>query len=330
MFRLNPDCWGSCIAIPGFLLDEHLKLASGAAIKVLLFILKDNSTHSIESIEKATGLKAAVVEDALLYWQQENVLVSANTEQVKKEVPKKESAQEVKVIKEKKIERPAPVLPIKPPTHKEVAIRLSESEELSFVFSEAQNVLSKTFGYNTQAILLMVYDYFGFSSDIILMLVQHAKLLGNTSAQGIKKLAEEWKKNGVKTLSDAEREIGLHNEVIDVFSVLSSKFDFGRKEPNNSQINYLRVWLEALGFDTNIILFAFEKAEADGANNSFSYANKVLRQWYNKGYRDKETIVAKTCPNGKFTKGNNERSYDKEKMGRSVIFDWIEKTEGGM
>lgn len=326
MFRLNPDCWGSCIAIPDSILDEHLKLASGAALKVLLFILKDNSKHCIKTIEKATGLTTAAVEDALLYWQKANVLILGETEQSRKA----EKIQETEVIKEKKIERPVPSIPVKPPTHGEVAKRLSESEEISFIFSEAQNVLSNTFGYNTQAILLMIYDYFGFSADIILMLVQHAKLLGNTSALGIKRLAEEWKKNGVKTLGDAEREIGLHNEVISIFSALSHKFDFGRKEPNSSQIKYLRAWIETLGFDAGIITFVFEKAKSDGANNSFSYANKTLRQWHSKGYRDKETIAAKTCPNGKFNKGNKERSYDKVKMGRSVIYDLIEKTEGGL
>lgn len=330
MFRLNPDCWGSCIAIPNSILNEHLKLASGASLKVLLLILSDNSNQCTKAIAKATGLTTAVVEDSLLYWQKENVLILEKTEQPEKEEVQKKEETPKKSVKEKKIERPVPQIPIKPPTHREVAKRLSESEELSFIFSEAQNVLSKTFGYNTQAILLMIYDYYGFSADIILMLVQHAKLLGNTSAAGLKKLAEEWGKNGVKTLSDAEKEIGLHNEVVSIFSLLSNKFDFGRKEPNGTQVRYLRGWIETLSFDTDIILLAFEKAESDGANNSFSYANKTLRQWHSKGYRDKKTIAAKICPAGKFNKGKKERSYDKVKMGRSVIYDWIEKTEGGL
>ncbi|HOD02552.1 MAG: Replication initiation and membrane attachment [Firmicutes bacterium ADurb.Bin300] len=332
MYRFNPDCWGGCVAVPDSILEKYLKLASGACFKVLLYLLKNDPPESASAIAVATGLSDDTVADALLYWERENILIPFSANSLKKpEVKKDDSRQQSQQssLKEKAIERPAPLLPIKPPTHTEIAKRLSESDELNFIFSEAQNVLCNTFGYNTQAILLMIYDYFGFSSDVILMLVQHAKLLGNTSSLGIKKLAETWAKQGVSTLSDAEKEIGRHNKALDTYSILSKKFDFGSATPNDTQARYLHSWLENFEFDAGVISLAFEKADCQGAKNSFSHANKTLRQWYYKGYRNAETISAKVFPSGKFNKGEPERSYDKVKMARSVIYDWINKPEGG-
>lgn len=331
MYRLNPDCWGGCVAVPDLVLGRHLKLASGACFKVLLYLLKNDPPKSDDDIAAATGLTVGAVLDALLYWERENVLIaSGNSPREKPETAQSfSSSPQPAPQKEKATVSPPPLLPIKPPTHAEIAKRLSESNELNFIFSEAQNVLCETFGYNTQAILLMVYDYYGFPADVILMLVQHARLLANTSSAGIKKLAEGWAKNGVKTLADAEKEIGRHNKMLCTYTNLSNTFHFSSKTPNDTQSRYLHNWLETLGFDACVISLAFEKAQSDGANNSFSQVNKTLRQWYDRGYRDAETVSAKVCPAGKFKTGEPERSYDKVKMGRSVIHDWIKKTEGG-
>lgn len=330
MYRLNPDCWGVCVAVPDSVLEKHLKLASGASFKVFLYLLKNDSPKSVDEMAAATGLTVSAVSDALLYWERENILIPCDSpphETPKKKESGRDSAKK-SPKKEKEVERPVSPLPIKPPTHAEISKRLSESSELNFIFSETQNVLSETFGYNTQAILLMIYDYYGFPSDVILMLVQHAKLLGNTSSGGIKKLAESWAKNNVKTLSDAEKEISRHNKMLSAYFALSKTHNFNSKTPNDTQSRYLHSWLDVLELDVSVISLAFEKADFDGAKNSFAQVNKTLKKWYDKGYRDAETISAKVCPAGKFNKGKPERSYDKAKMGRSVIYDWI-KTEGG-
>ncbi len=332
MYRFNPDCWGGCVAVPDIILLKYLKLASGACFKVLLYLLKNSPSKSVSEIASAIGLSEDVVADALLYWERESILIRVCARSSKKPDAKEDSSSQMQshsCIKEKTIERPVPLLPVKPPTHTDIAKRLSESDELNFIFSEAQNVLCNTFGYNTQAILLMIYDYFGFPPDVILMLVQHAKLLGNTSSSGIKKLAEAWAKQGVRTLSDTEKEISRHNKVLDTYFILSNKLDFASQTPNDTQARYLHNWLENFEFDAGVISLAFEKADCEGAKNSFSHANKTLKQWYDKGYRNTETIYAKVCPSGKFNKAQPERSYDKVKMARSVIYDWINKPEGG-
>ena len=55
-------------------------------------------------------------------------------------------------------------LPVKKPTQKEIALRIAEDENITILFREAQKIVG-TFGYDTQSLLVMIYDYFGFSID---------------------------------------------------------------------------------------------------------------------------------------------------------------------
>ena len=97
-------------------------------------------------------------------------------------------------------------LPVKKPTQRELALRISEDENLTVLYREAQKIVG-TFGYDTQALLLMIYDYFGFSVELIVMLLSYQKNEGNLSSIAIKKRAEDWAKNGIDTLEAAVAEI---------------------------------------------------------------------------------------------------------------------------
>ncbi len=321
MYRLNPDCWGGCIAVPDSILEKHLKLASGTAFKVLLYLLKNPARDPLPTeIAAATGLPESAVLDALLYWKNERVLIDTDD---KDSAPAPASEDRPKT---------APVgvrLPkAKLPTHGDIARRLEESAQVRFIFSEAENVLGSTFGYDMQAHLLYFHDHYGFPSPVVLMLVQHAKLLGNTSAAQLGKIAEAWAKDGVSTFSDAERQIEMHNRALETYNNLIKTIHFPSAQPSDDQLKKLQHWLYALEYDTPAIALAFERADRDGEKYSFRKVNSLLRQWYDKGWRDAETIARMTAPSsGK--KGKPTRSYDLEKMGRSIILDLIENDEDG-
>lgn len=54
--------------------EEHLKLASGKAVKVLLEIMKNKEASDIKRICRNTGVPEEDVEDALSFWYQVGVL----------------------------------------------------------------------------------------------------------------------------------------------------------------------------------------------------------------------------------------------------------------
>lgn len=76
MFNVNPALYGSVFAVPSVLTDKYLKLASPAAIKVLLLILRNpGEDFTVEELSKRIGYCKADTLDAVEYWISENVLV---------------------------------------------------------------------------------------------------------------------------------------------------------------------------------------------------------------------------------------------------------------
>ena len=80
MFNVNPALYGSVFAVPSVLTDKYLKLASPAAIKVLLLILRNpGEDFTVEELSKRIGYCKADTLDAVEYWISENVLVKNGT-----------------------------------------------------------------------------------------------------------------------------------------------------------------------------------------------------------------------------------------------------------
>ena len=74
-YNLNAGCWESVFAVPGAVVDNYIKLASGSAVKVLLYILKNNSRDvSRSEISSALNISEDDVSDAFNFWEEVNII----------------------------------------------------------------------------------------------------------------------------------------------------------------------------------------------------------------------------------------------------------------
>ena len=79
-FKANCGVWGTMFGVPCVVADNFLKLATGEQIKVLLYLLRASGrTVSTEEIAANTGVTTQQAEEAVLFWQQVNVLSSDNS-----------------------------------------------------------------------------------------------------------------------------------------------------------------------------------------------------------------------------------------------------------
>lgn len=138
MFNVNPALYGSVFAVPSVLTDKYLKLASPAAIKVLLLILRNpGEDFTVEELSKRIGYGKADTLDAVEYWVSENVLVKNGTaftsETVESGKPddsgvnaqnKSEHRASCVAVPEK---RPLPEIKIAKPTLEQISKRMEES-----------------------------------------------------------------------------------------------------------------------------------------------------------------------------------------------------------
>ena len=73
---LRPELLGDIFAVPAAVVDEHIRLAGSAQLKVLLWALRaGKGSFDVERCAAAIGLSAPDCADAMQYWFQTGVLI---------------------------------------------------------------------------------------------------------------------------------------------------------------------------------------------------------------------------------------------------------------
>ena len=327
MIKIKCDYLCGAVAVPTDIIDKYLKLAPAASFKVLLFILRNpDGAANAEQIAMCTGLAPVDVEDCLLFWEGNGVIAidgKFNEEAVKAAMGNAKIAcqtEEKECVKAKEVKASVRSLPVKKPTQREIALRLAEEEELQLICNEAQNILG-TFGYDTQSLLVMIYDFYGFPPEVIITLLQHQKNEKKTSSAAIKSRAEDWAKRGIDNLEAVEKELLEIEKVNSTYEALKTAVGLENKAAPPRILKYLRLWAVDWGCSQELIVYALEESD-----KVFSDANKLLKKWANSGVTTPEQVKEKQK---KALPKEVKKSYDTEKVGRSSVLDWAKKFADG-
>ena len=322
MIKIKCNYLNGAVAVPTELIDKHLKLASGASFKVLLFILRNpDSAMDAKQIGMCTGLSESDVKMCLEFWE------SCGAVEVTDEVvtPEKleEAASHAKLcqcesapVQEEKRTVSVRSLPVKKPTQREVALRISKEPNLQIVCTEAQSILG-TFGYDTQGLLVMIYDYYGFPPEVIITLLQLQKNKGATSSSAIKSRAEDWAKRGICTLELMEEELLALEKTDRVFEEIKKDAGLKGDAPTPRIAKFLRNWAVEWNCSAELILYALSECD-----NVFSDANKLLKKLTAKGITTPEEAREKSK---KDLPQEVKKSYDTDKVGKTSVMDWVRR-----
>lgn len=309
MFRLNPNLYGSVFAVPTGLTDRYIKLASASALKVLLWILRfQNGDFSASELAERVGCSEAQAADALEYWKNEGVLLEDGREPEKPEPAGAGKAP----LPPKEEEKPVlPAIRLAKPTLKQLRDRLEESRELAFILSEGQGILGRTFGFDMQSTLLMLYDTYGLKPEVILVLLQFCVQQGKASTAYIASLGRVWAQEEINTLEQADAYIQNALEVNALFGEFKTLTGISNPRPTAKQSEYLSAWLK-LGFDAEMMAFAFEEAADRTGKVSFAYTNKILLNWSEQGCRTPADVEKgkREYREKKAREKEREQSYD--------------------
>ena len=323
MIKIKCDYLGGAVAVPTDVIDKHLKLAPAASFKVLLFILRNpDGTADAQQIAMCTGLAEIDVVECLAFWER-NGVIAIDDEYNEKAV--KTAIGNVKMVENPQPEIVEQVetrkvnvrnLPVKKPTQREIALRLSQEPELTLICNEAQAILG-TFGYDTQALLVMIYDFFGFPPEVIITLVQHQKCENKTSSAAIKSRAEDWAKRGIDTIEAVEEELLVLEKINTVYKDIKFDAGFTSEAPSPRIAKYLRQWVGDWNCSVELIKYALEESD-----KVLTDTNKLLKKWANSGITKPEEIKMqqkKSLPK------EVKKSYDTEKVGRNSVLDWAKR-----
>lgn len=308
-YKINWNGSDGVFAVPDLAAD-CLKLASGKAVKLLLYILKNKSSEeSLAEMGKAVGITEEDAEDAVSYWQQVGVILTDD------------GSPQIRQIADKTTEalKPTPELPAPRAREKaakmispaEISERAESSDEIKFLFSAAEATLGKVLTYTEQRTLIWLHDYYGIASDLLLMIMDFSVSQNKASVGFIEKIASQWHENGIVTHEQAEREILRMQNYYSLAGQVSARLELNRTLTPTER-KFVSDWATK-NISIELIAFAYEKTIDNIGKVKFSYMNSILMDWYSKGFftpADVKKSEKKSANTYKEPKSGSEHSYN--------------------
>lgn len=282
-YNINWNGSDGVFAVPDLAAD-CLKLSSGKAVKLLLYILKNkDSEETLAEMGKAVGITEEDAEDAISYWQQVGVILDENAASHKTTLPTAAVPKAPSPVKQfedmsapRTREKSSKMI-----SPSEISERLESSEDIRFLFSAAETTLGKVLTYTEQRTIIWIHDYYGTAPDMLLMIMDFAVSQNKASIGFIEKIASQWHENGIVTHEQAEREILRMQNYYSLAGQVSARLELNRTLTPTEQ-KFIKEW-SAKGINIELILYAYEKTVDNIGKVKFSYMNTILNDWHGKG-----------------------------------------------
>lgn len=283
-FKANCGIWGTMFGVPCVVADNFLKLATGQQLKVLLYILRcSGRTCTDEEIAANTGVSADEAADAIMFWQQVNVLSPASPasgqalimQQPVESQPTAPPPAPVQNVNEKAVTGKKQNL-----SPSEISRIMHDSNDISELFKIAESALG-TLNHTQQNSLIWMYNYLGLKKEVIITLLFYCLKIEKTNSAYIEKIACNWAENDINSLAAAEEEIQRMTDAHSFIGQIMKMFEMNRR-PTTKQADFIAQWKEA-GFSIELIGYAYEKTIEQINKLSFEYINKILLSWKNSG-----------------------------------------------
>ena len=285
-YKINWDCSEGVFAVPDAA-AEGLKLASGKAVKVLIYFMKYRCAPERPD---DIGVTSEDIEDALSYWEQLGVLKKAEDTERAAAKPANVSAEiarePVKIIAQAPAKAPEkPVIKQQKallPT--EISERIAASEEIEFLFKSAEQSLGRVLTFDDQRTILWFFDHLGMSADIIIMLIAYCCSVGRGNMAKIEKIALDWHEKNITTHEQAENEILAMQKAFSFEGKVQSRLKLQSKL-TASQKKYIGDWAN-MDVTVDMVELAYDKTVDGIGKPSFNYMDKILRKWHENGIKN--------------------------------------------
>lgn len=334
-YQIDLGQWKSVFAVPASVVDLHIKIASEAQLKVLLYLLRHSDEElTDETLSQALRLSAEEVKNSVGFWIERGLLavgddtLTPSVSSAKTDPPKRSETDTV--------------TPKKPHTTVSRAHRpdtafvsklLKEDKNLAGLLEEAQTVMKKPLSPGDTSTLVMLYDSFGLPCEVIALMMNYLASVGNANMRAIERLGVRWADDGIKEVSEAERAIERLVSSRDAWGRVSSLLGIRNVgNPTKSQLENADRWLNIWHFNDEMITEAYERCVNTKGEYNISYINAILKKWNEKDIRSLEQLreneASHTKPKAKKNSGGKgsvfsveNASFDVSKYENNSLFD---------
>lgn len=326
-YRINLGGWNSVFAVPSAVVDNYIKIASGNAIKVLLFFLRNTDVDiSVNDIAKALAMKDEDVSDSLVFWEQigllslnenqlapteQQILFKKNPQQQPQEQPSPMPLQpNMNSVRKVELQRQPEFAPI------DIAKKVKESDQIEYLFKTCEGLYGRTLKHTEQNALMVIMEHAGLPVEVTLMMVEYCFSINKSSPANMRNLALEWADKEINTLERAEQEIRYLKNSHSAQFQIKSMFEIDRALSQKER-NFIDVWVNHWNMPYELINLAYQYNVDSKGKYSFPYMNKILESWHEKGYTDKAQVEQER--ENYRQENTNESSFDIDDIDRMTL-----------
>lgn len=286
---------GHAFPVPVAVADHLLGLASHDQLKVLLYVLcHADETLTQAQIAKSCKVQPSAVEEALVFWQDCNILQNApavpavSVQKTGAAAPPASAAASQGDLPVQQEHPAAGVQSSSRPnlTPGQIAERIQKDPELAEMFRAVKSFTGSQ-NYMIDNSLIWMHEYLGLQADIILMLAAFCKKIDCFNVRYMEAIAVEWQERGITTHKLALDDINRRTESRSFTGRIMHMFDMTHR-PTSKQQEFIDNWQKS-GYPMELIRTAYEKTrEKFGNKLKFDYLNSILQRWEKAGIRTPE------------------------------------------
>ncbi len=168
--------------------------------------------------------------------------------------------------------------------------RSREDGEFAAIIAEASKVMGRALSSVDMKTLFGIYDYLGMPADVIMLLINHcakqySRRYGTQrrpSTRAIQKEAYFWVNREIMTVEQAEEFIRADDARRSTAAQVCALMGITGREPTKTESEYISSWLD-MGFDPDSIAIAYDRTVTNTGALRWSYMNKIILSWKEKG-----------------------------------------------
>lgn len=287
-------------AVPSAVADHFLGLATHDQLKVLLYILRHSDEHLTDTqIAAACKVRVEAVEEAVVFWQNVNLLqnsvsasVSCSVDAQKSEttqvVPKQEEPAVAVPEKAAKVQSSSAQFSLMP---SEIAQHTKENPQMAEMLNALEHIVAHPLTHTELRSVFWMHEYLGLAPDLILMLAAFCIEIDCYNIRYIEEIAVEWQERGIMTHELADADITRRTFSRTYTGKIMKLFEMTRR-PTPKQQAFIDVW-QAEGYAFDLIELAYHiTREAKDDKLNFSYINGILKRWSEAGIKTTAEAIA--------------------------------------
>lgn len=204
------------------------------------------------------------------------------------------------------------------------------------ILAEAERLLGRSLSSPDLKTLFGIYDHLALPPEVILLLLNYCVELFREkygpgrlpSMRSIEKEAYSWVNNEILTIEQAEEYVADRKNRHSLAERIKAALGIRGRELTATERKYVYSWIE-MGYDDTVLAVAYDRTVTNTGSLKWSYMNKIVTSWDQKGIRslrdieekDRRTRRPMTAAEGESESMSNEeltrlRSiYDKVKNG---------------